>query len=116
MLLLQPYFSLVKKLGFGRNFCWFRCHYSTRKGKSWVKLDANGTPIQLGLSIDDAAMNSLPGDGEESEVILPLSTAAKTATPFDHIEVDWNPRGHEPAGVYDKPHLIFIFTWFQRLK
>ncbi len=61
------------------------------KGKSWIKLDANGAPQQLGLSIDDAAMNSLPADGDGSEVTLPLHRVAKSATPFDHIEVGWNP-------------------------
>lgn len=40
------------------------------KGRSWIKLDANGTPQQLGITIDDAAMNSLPVDGNESEVML----------------------------------------------
>lgn len=79
------------------------------KGKSWIKLDAIGAPQQLGITIDDAAINSMPTDGEESEVTLSLNPAAKTATPFDHIEVDWNPHGHEPAGIYDKPHFDFHF-------
>lgn len=84
---------------------------------SWIKLDAAGNPSQLGLSIDDAAMKSLPsssagtGEGHEHEavVILPLDGVAKAATPFDHIETDWNPNGHEPAGIYDKPHFDFHF-------
>lgn len=79
------------------------------KGKSWVKLDAAGVVQQLGLSIDDAALNSMPTTGAESEITLALSAEAKNSTPFDHIEVDWNPHGHEPAGVYDKPHFDFHF-------
>jgi hypothetical protein len=87
------------------------------KGWSWIKLDGEGIPQQLGLSIDDAAMNSLPvgtthtgEDAEqESSVILPLHPLAKSLTPFDHIEVDWNPTGHPPVGIYDKPHFDFHF-------
>lgn len=79
------------------------------KGNSWIKLDASGAPQQLGITVNDAAMNSMPTSGEESEVTLPLHAAAKAATPFDHIEVDWNPHGHEPIGIYDKPHFDFHF-------
>lgn len=79
------------------------------KGKSWVILDGSGNVQQLGISIDDAALNSLPATGDESEVTLALNPAAKAATPFDHIEVGWNPNGHEPAGIYDKPHFDFHF-------
>lgn len=79
------------------------------KGNSWVKLDAAGAPQQIGLSISDAALNSMPADGDESEVVLPLPAEAKAATLFDHIEVDWNPHGHEPANIYDKPHFDFHF-------
>src|SRR5690348_11264640 len=85
------------------------------KGWSWIKLDANGNPQQLGLTINDAAINSMPlgtgntGEAHEHETtnILPLHPTAKTVTPFDHLEVDWNPNGHEPVGIYDKPHFDF---------
>lgn len=79
------------------------------KARSWIKQDANGSPQQVGITIDDAAINSMPVDGDESEVTLALNAVAKTATPFDHIEVDWNPHGHEPVGIYDKPHFDFHF-------
>ena len=79
------------------------------KGKSWIKLGANGAPEQLGLTITDEALNSMPANGDESEVKLPLPAMAKSSTPFDHIEVGWNPHGHEPAGIYDKPHFDFHF-------
>src|SRR6476661_6559971 len=87
------------------------------KGWSWVKLNAEGNPEQIGLSINDAAMNSMPvgtgGTGgthtHDNNVIFPLHEKAKGSTPFDHLGVDWNPNGHEPAGVYDKPHFDFHF-------
>lgn len=84
---------------------------------SWLKVDNNGAPQQLGISINDAALNGMPtstgetGEGHHHEnvVILSLDPLAKAITPFDHIEIDWNPAGHEPAGIYDKPHFDFHF-------
>jgi hypothetical protein len=29
--------------------------------------------------------------------------------PFDHIGLNWNPRGHDPEGVYTVPHFDFHF-------
>lgn len=79
------------------------------KAKSWIKVDAIGHPEQIGVTIDDAALNSMPANGDESEVTLALDAHAKSVTPFDHIEVGWNPHGHEPVGIYDKPHFDFHF-------
>jgi hypothetical protein len=87
------------------------------KGWSYIKLDGNGDPQQFGVTINDAAMNSMPvGSGEtgeghhhEANVIFPLNPVAKATTPFDHVEVDWNPYGHEPTGIYDLPHFDFHF-------
>jgi hypothetical protein len=77
------------------------------KGKSWLKLDVNGNPQQLGLTINDAALNSMPTMGHDSKVILKLSPSAPGVTPFSHIQIDWNPHGHEP--IYGKPHFDFHF-------
>lgn len=79
------------------------------KGRSWINLNSVGAPTQLGITLDDAALNSMPVQGEESNFKLALSNAAKLATPFDHIEIGWNPHGHEPVGVYNKPHFDFHF-------
>lgn len=77
------------------------------KAKTWMKL-SNGVPQQLAITINDAAMNSLPTDGVEFETALDLN--AQTAfTPFNHVAVDWNPHGHEPNGVYNVPHFDFHF-------
>ena len=78
-------------------------------GRSWITLNAIGAPFQLAISISDAALNSMPEHGDESEVMLSLPAAAKHATPFDHIAIGWNPHGHDPSGVYDKPHFDFHF-------
>lgn len=82
---------------------------------TWIELDAANKPERIGISIDDAAMNILdPGTGGEGghhhENSLSLPFHPKVAiTPFTHALLDWNPHGHEPAGLYDKPHFDFHF-------
>jgi hypothetical protein len=79
----------------------------------------DGAPAEIGIAIDSAGMAGLPramtgmahtGEGHEdmTEYLLPLPAEAG-ATPYRTIEVDWNPHGHEPAGVYDVPHFDFHF-------
>jgi len=86
-------------------------------GKAWTftELDNAGKPVKLGVTINAAAMQSLdtshPGGGGHSHAnSLSLDFASKSADiPFIHALVDWNPHGHEPAGLYDKPHFDFHF-------
>jgi hypothetical protein len=57
----------------------------------------------LGASIDTAALASLPSE----PVIVDLPV--RDASPFQLVEIDWNPKGHEPPGVYDVPHFDVHF-------
>lgn len=83
-------------------------------GKSWTVLqtDKNGHPSKLAIVIDAAALASLdPGTGEShhsDELSLKFHPKA-SLTPFTHALLEWNPHGHEPAGIYDKPHFDFHF-------
>lgn len=87
------------------------------KGWSWIKVNAEGVPEQLGISITQAAINSMltgsHGTGEghthENIVKLPLDPIAKAVTPFNHIQLDWNPKGHPPVEIYSQPHFDFHF-------
>lgn len=81
------------------------------KAWTWVQLKDDGTPERLAITINDAAMNSVPagndGDGghnmEENSYVLTFHPKAAN-TPFKHIWLNWNPSGHEPPGIYDLPH------------
>jgi hypothetical protein len=81
--------------------------------RSWVNYDEQGAPRAVGIALDEAALKGLPetstGKGccSESEYVLELPGDAPK--PFDHIAINWNPKGHEPAGIYDKPHFDFHF-------
>jgi hypothetical protein len=63
-------------------------------------------PLELGVEVSEAAMKSLPG--EDTSLVLDFPRQARHM-PFQLMMLDWNPHGHEPAGIYDKPHFDFHF-------
>lgn len=85
--------------------------------RSYVTLDPDsGQPVEIGVAFSAAALDSLPTDGaghhgqpgrvHQWNLALPAGLAA----PFRFVEVNWNPKGHEPEGVYqDVPHFDFHF-------
>ncbi|MEO5683879.1 MAG: hypothetical protein ABIQ88_14640 [Chitinophagaceae bacterium] len=87
------------------------------KAWTWIQIAKNGSPERLGITINDAALNSLPVGGAEEghhdhggENNWVLKFHPKAAiTVFDHAGLDWNPMGHEPEPVYGKPHFDFHF-------
>jgi len=79
------------------------------KVRSFVTLTHTGVPIELGVEISASAFAGLSTQPGEYSYIVPLHQKARAATPFDHIEVDWNPYGHPPPGIYDVPHFDFHF-------
>lgn len=84
------------------------------KAWTWVKLDKSGNPERVGVTIDDAALNSVPvggGDGghnHENSWTLAFHHKASNI-PFNHLAMGWNPEGHEPPGIYDIPHFDLHF-------
>jgi hypothetical protein len=86
------------------------------KGWTWIKINAQGAPEQIGLSIDNAALTSMPvgehDDGQHTHdniVKLAFHPEAKKFTPFDHIQLDWNPTGHPPLQFYSEEHFDVHF-------
>jgi len=88
--------------------------------RTYLTMDGD-QPLELGVAISKAAMASLPqAHGTEAHVpghsffpnILPLPK--DNPTPFRMVELDWNPLGHEPDGVYTKPHFDFHFYTIDR--
>lgn len=78
------------------------------KARSFVILSHANVPSEIGIEMTNEAFVSLPkGDGEFS-FKLPLHQKAQAVTPFDHLEIDWNPAGHPPA-PYMVPHFDFHF-------
>ncbi|MDE3211962.1 MAG: hypothetical protein KGM98_01910, partial [Bacteroidota bacterium] len=78
------------------------------KVRSFISISHSGVPQEIGFEMTDSVMFGLPATGENS-YIIPLHQKAGTVTPFDHMELDWNPQGHPPAGIYTVPHFDFHF-------
>jgi hypothetical protein len=63
-------------------------------------------PAEVGVIITAGALTGLPAEG--LNLVLPFHNQASDATPFTHVYLDWNPKGHEP-GPYEVPHFDFHF-------
>jgi Domain of unknown function (DUF5602) len=94
--------------------------------RAYVLLDAKdrSTPIEVGVAMSEAAMEGLPaaaaahGDHASMQAMQMnmylLDMPAQNPTPYRFVQFDWNPAGHEPAGVYDLPHFDFHFYTVER--
>ena len=83
-------------------------HVGQGKVRSFITISHSGVPAEIGFELTDSVLMGLPADGENS-YIIPLHQKAGTVTPFDHLELDWNPQGHPPPGIYTFPHFDFHF-------
>lgn len=72
--------------------------------KSFVVLDDYGKMQILGIRISAAALVNLPADSTKMWA-YPIDLPSQALNlGFDHIELDWNPVGHEPKPIYGLPH------------
>lgn len=84
------------------------------KGRAYafITLDADKKPTAIGIRLSEAALTGLPAehppDADGWEYVLPMPKEASISG-YTHIVIDWNPEGHIPPGVYDKPHFDFHF-------
>lgn len=82
---------------------------------AWIKSDSEGNPESVGVTFTESALDGLPADkpnngfdGYEFPLALPKGDAL-AKTPYDHVALDWNPKGHIPPGIYDVPHFDVHF-------
>lgn len=80
-----------------------------------------GVPVEIGVALSEGVMDGLPkpavvdhsrmsGDVEHVDAhnwILELP--GQNPTPYQFVQFGWNPKGHEPPGVWDTPHFDFHF-------
>jgi hypothetical protein len=82
-------------------------------------------PVEVGVAMSEGVMNNLPAPAAAMANMQGMDHAAMAATmnmnmylldlpqlnptPYKFVQFDWNPVGHEPAGVYDLPHFDFHF-------
>lgn len=75
-------------------------------GRAWVKVSDHGKPLAIGLELSARAIENQ--GSEEVNYVFQLPRQAN-ALPFDHIELGWNPHGHEPDHIYTFPHFDMHF-------
>ena len=75
-------------------------------------------PLEIGVALSEKALDGLPAapataamamSGHHTQNMQLLELPEQNPTPYEFVELDWNPAGHEPAGVYDLPHFDFHF-------
>lgn len=69
---------------------------------TYAEVDPDGTPRLLALLITPSALEL---DGAPMLFRRVGMPALGAQIPFDHVEFNWNPTGHGPAGVYHDPHI-----------
>lgn len=75
---------------------------------TYITTDEDGNPEEIGFTVPEAAFNSF--DALTGDVSWSLKFPTEhNETPFVHMWAGYNPHGHEPMGIYDKPHFDFHF-------
>ena len=90
--------------------------------RTYVVLDENDgrTPREVGVALSEQALDGLPAPMAMSAAemkqnphvmmnVYLLDMPVQNPTPYKFVQFDWNPAGHEPAGIYDQPHFDFHF-------
>ena len=81
-------------------------HFGDGVVKSIVVMKDEGVPEMIGLKISAKVLENLPEEDYNVHFKLPGETEGLA---IDHIDLGWNPHGHEPPGVYDIPHFDIHF-------
>lgn len=93
-------------------------NWHSGKAFTWLETDKNDKPLRIAINISDEAWNSLPTgshqhdheQGHDHGNAVRLKYHPKVdSTIFNHVELGWNPQGHEPMPIYGIAHFDFHF-------
>lgn len=85
-----------------------KTNYQGSTLSTYITTDEDGHPVEMGFTIPEAAFNSFDALSADVDWSLDFPTG-DNETPFVHMWAGYNPHGHEPLGIYDKPHFDFHF-------
>jgi hypothetical protein len=90
--------------------------------RTYIVSDAKqgGRPLEIGVAMSEKSLEGLPAGAPMSAMqghdhaamamnMYLLDLPTRNPTQYRFVQFDWNPNGHEPAGVYDLPHFDFHF-------
>lgn len=75
--------------------------------RAMVTMTRDGIPVEIGVRISEKALEDLPEDGE-TVVTLDLPNKMEGLA-FEHVDLNWNPHGHEPGFLYGVEHFDVHF-------
>ena len=81
------------------------------KIRSWVRVDHDEQPVEIGVEFTPGALENLPHEEEEGvspHWDIPVHQKVKDVTPFDHLNLNWNPHGH-PDPFFGAQHFDLHF-------
>lgn len=81
--------------------------------RSFVEVDGAGNATSVGMTVSESALSGLPqtSPGPSPTALMATVPLPTDVTPFgfDHLEIGWNPHGHEPPQLYGLPHFDMHF-------
>lgn len=83
-----------------------RVDFGRGTAETFVTVDAAGNATSVGVRLSRQAVEADGLPGEARVIALPANAPP---LPYSHVEVDWNPDGHAPAGTYHLPHFDIHF-------
>ena len=79
-----------------------------RAVSSWATVDRNNVVTEVGVTLPLAVIENppaQPGSGPLGAIaVLPFPAQAQSSTFLNHVEMHWNPSGHEPGRYENIPH------------
>jgi hypothetical protein len=90
-----------------------RVQLGADSARSFITLGADGQPSLIGIQLGENALNNLPEHtiaGMRDHMYPLLLPVQAKASGLDHLEINWNPMGHEPF-PYLQPHFDFHFYY-----
>jgi hypothetical protein len=78
--------------------------------RTWVDVDNEAMPESFGLIMKTSCLDGLPDitHGASQEFIIAIPDEMHRL-PFTDVAINWDPLGHTPGGIYDKPHFDMHF-------
>lgn len=85
---------------------------------TWAKLGALPNQVDsMGVTFTESALEGLPDLSQLADQTMPMAEFMMEmpkelkGKPFDHVMLNWNPKGHDPFPLYGKPHFdLHFFT------
>jgi len=80
---------------------------------SWARIADDNTVSEVGVIVPAGVIQSArsrQGELPPGPVcVLDFPSEVKASTFFDHFELNWEPQGHPPPGIFTVPHFDFHF-------